>query len=582
MSRSGCSLVAEVGLDAGLLFVAAGVLLYLVYAVVRRARRRGVMRGLVEAELGEPVVRRRDKGALASFDPGPSDRFGSFRLDDATWDDLDLDAVFAAVDRTRTSPGERVLATLLRRPLADVGRVEDRIAAVAAVDAEARGRTEVEIELRLLGRSRTGATVSLLWEPLPARPADVSVYTVLGFLPIALALGMRLVPVLALVLIANIALNMYLHYGLFGRIGPDGAGIPYLLSMVRAGTRLGKLRARAGSAFDAALADCARLARELRPLLRHGRMIAFGYTAAAGDLIEQVSEYLRILFLSDVRGYFGVLHDLERLAPSARELYLVVGQLDATLSISSWRRSLSTWCTPALRAGPAGIELEDGVHPLLSDPVPNSIVLRDRNALVTGSNMAGKSTFLRMVGLSALLGQSLATCPARRYAAVPLRVVSSIRHRDELADGRSFYLAEAERLFEVVRLADRPEPLLVLLDEPLRGTNSVERIAACHEILRHLEVRHVLVIVATHEIRLAELLADTWRPLHFTDYVTAEGLRFPYEIREGIARTRNAIRLLADVGYPPALVEAADRLAETLSAPDDPESDRLPGSVARS
>lgn len=544
------------------------VLGMVVRAIVMRVTFRARMRRTARSEWGKGIRRSRDLASLAGFDPGPSDRFGPFRLDDATWYDLDLDAVFARLDRTRSSPGESVLAALIRRPLDDPARIRERADELERIEADAAGRTETEVELRRLGREKRPAVRSLLWGMLPERPGFVDLYTFLGFLPLGLAAaGLVFDPRLLLLAVPAAAVNMLLHYRVADRIGLNGGGIPYLVALVRTGARIGAVSARSEGALSPRRRECGRLARELRPVVRHGRMIAFGYSAGTGDLLSTVSEYIRILLLLDVRGYFGILGDLERRREEARELFLRIGELDALISVASWRRSLPAWCAPEFDTGPVRIEVEEGVHPLLDEPVPNSLDIAGRSVLVTGSNMAGKSTFLRMVGLASLLGQSLATCPARRFAGVPFRLATSIQHRDQVLEGRSFYLAEAERLLTILRLAEGATPLLVLLDEPLRGTNSAERVAACHEILNHLAARGVTSLVATHESRLAQLLERTWRPVHFTDYVTEEGLRFPYRLEEGISTTRNAIRLLRELGYPDDIVAPADRLAETLTAP---------------
>jgi hypothetical protein len=541
-----------------------------VYGMIQRIGFASRTRKRIAQDWGAPVKRARDMRALATLDPGASERFGPFRLDDATWNDLDLDAIYAQVDRTRTTPGAYVLSTFLRRPLLDPAGIERRLLCLAGVDDDAAGRKAVEVELRRLGREARPSLPGLLWDPLPERPPSAGGFTVLGNLPIAFGLLWALVsPFFVLPLILSLGLNMVLHYQFTSQVGSYGGGIPYLVAFVRTGSRLGAVKG-AGSELAVHVERCGRLSRALRPIVRHGRMVASGHMSGGGGEFQVFSDYIRMAFLLEPRGYYGVLGDLVARREDARDLFLLIGEMDALISIASWRRSLDVWCAPTIDRGRQGLDLRDGRHPLLEAPVPNSITLRERNVLVTGSNMAGKSTFLRTVGLAALLGQALATCVAREYAAVPLRIATSIQHRDQVLAGRSFYLAEAERLLQILRWADEREPLLVLLDEPLRGTNSIERIAACHEILQYLDRQGVLTLVATHELQLARMLVPAWRAVHFTDAVTEEGLRFPYALEDGIATTRNAIQLLRELGFPETIPDAADRIAITLAEPTQP------------
>jgi DNA mismatch repair ATPase MutS len=235
-------------------------------------------------------------------------------------------------------------------------------------------------------------------------------------------------------------------------------------------------------------------------------------------------------------------------------------------------------------AGPPRVEIEAGVHPLL-DPgraVANDIVLgRDaRLVLVTGSNMAGKSTFLRMVAANVVLAQAGARVRARVLRLTPLRVHAHIHVRDSLADGKSTFLVEVERVREVLAAADREPGVLGILDELFRGTNTVERIAAGRAIATHLAATGALFLVATHDPELAHLASEGVpgvRAVHFGDAIVGGRMEFPYRLETGLARTRNALRLLEIAGYPQAVVAAARReagqrgLDTTDAAGDEPD-----------
>jgi DNA mismatch repair ATPase MutS len=261
--------------------------------------------------------------------------------------------------------------------------------------------------------------------------------------------------------------------------------------------------------------------------------------------------------LLELQSYQWLARRWPEARPALREVFQTVGELDALASVGRWRADLPIWCQPDLEAERPHLEIDEGVHPLLDDPVPASLSLTARGCLVTGVNMSGKSTLLRTLGINALLAQTIFTCPARRYRATPLRIISSMRVRDDILEGRSRYLAEAERLLALVRRADRSEATLCLIDELLSGTNASERLAASRAILDYLADRGLLVVAATHDLELTEALRERYDTYYFGDKLTGDDMRFDYRLRPGVATTRNAVRLLERLGYPAAIVAQA-------------------------
>jgi len=198
--------------------------------------------------------------------------------------------------------------------------------------------------------------------------------------------------------------------------------------------------------------------------------------------------------------------------------------------------------------------------------VPNSIALAPpHGVLVTGSNMSGKSTFLRTVGVNVVLAQSIDTCLARRYEAPVYDVRSCIGRSDDLIAGKSYYLVEVESVLALVKASEETQPHLFIFDELFRGTNAVERIAAGEAVLRTLiaEGRRHVVLAATHDAELVDLLHDRYVVYHLGDAIGPNGLTFDYRLTPGPATSRNAISLLKLSGAPESLVAGAlERAAE--------------------
>jgi DNA mismatch repair ATPase MutS len=191
--------------------------------------------------------------------------------------------------------------------------------------------------------------------------------------------------------------------------------------------------------------------------------------------------------------------------------------------------------------------------------------------VITGANMSGKSTYLRTVGIAAVLARAFNTCPAASWEGRSFRVRSLIGRNDDLSTGKSYYQVEADGVVGLLKDAAEDLPTLFLLDELLRGTNTIERLAAGEAVLRALLACHGgssphAVIVATHDGELVSMLSDLYVPFHFRETIGPEGLTFDFRRREGPASTRTAIALLAATGAPNEVVEAARARAEQLDA----------------
>ncbi len=551
---------------------AAPVLLVVRATLVRRGKAAFALR-LLSTSWGERVVRPREPLALRRLFTacgGPARSRAA--LDDATWDDLDLDVVFADLDRTLCAPGEYALYEMLRTPSLDPGELLARERRITSLESMSATRDVLRETLGRLGRSPIDPLTALLFGNAPSASPDVAFLSAQAALPIVgiviwAVFGGALGP---LVSVGAVVMNAVTHFRLKNDIAAAADGIRYLAVLVRVAGRIGaaELSAQDADGDDSDLRELldeiGAVARAAKPIASKGARIGLSDRGGGADLLQSVYEYVSILFLLEVRNYHGVLGRLAACRDDLRRLFRLVGEVDALQSIASWRAGLASFCRPEFVEDAVTLEARDAVHPLLAEPVANSFELRGHSVVVTGSNMSGKSTLLRTIGLTTILAQTLHTVPARSYTGHPLRVASSVTIRDDIGKGQSFYFAEAKRLLRLLRFAEDDGPALVLIDEPLRGTNSTERIAAVSEILLHLADVGALVVVATHELPIAELVAASYVACHLGDEVDAEGLRFPHRIRPGVATSRNAIRLLGELGYPAALVTAAEARAARI------------------
>jgi DNA mismatch repair ATPase MutS len=204
--------------------------------------------------------------------------------------------------------------------------------------------------------------------------------------------------------------------------------------------------------------------------------------------------------------------------------------------------------------------------------------------LLTGSNASGKSTFLKTIAIVQIFAQTIDTVPANSYKSGFYRVYSSMALRDDLLSKESYFIVEIKSLKRIIDAANNAEnsaaglsgtkmadsaagerPVMCFVDEVLRGTNTVERIAASSEILENLDRNGVFCFAATHDIELTQLLDKSYENYHFEETIEGEDVCFNYKLCKGRAMSRNAIRLLGMLGYSGEIIERAETRARQFT-----------------
>jgi DNA mismatch repair ATPase MutS len=284
---------------------------------------------------------------------------------------------------------------------------------------------------------------------------------------------------------------------------------------------------------------------------------------SAPELVQAVFGYLNMFFLLDVVIFLRSVSALRENQKTLAAVMESVGAIDATISVASYIESLPVSCVPTFSTQ-RHFEVSGLCHPLIAAPVSNAFTLIERSALIAGPNMAGKTSFVRTIGINLILAQTLNFCLARDAILPRVVVRSAIRREDNLSDGESYFFSEIKQILEFIRVEKSASFHVFLIDEIFRGTNTIERIAGSVAVLRHLAREH-MVVVTTHDAKLQELLADTFDMHHFTDLVAEGKYGFDYLIRPGPVRSRNAIKLLELTGYPKSITCEAERLADELS-----------------
>lgn len=486
------------------------------------------------------------------------------QLDHITWNDLELDELFKRMNYTLSASGEEYLYYRLRTPWFSLEELKHFDQLVNYFGSHPKERVGLQYCMHKLGYTGKYSLYDYIdnLDYLGNRSNTKHL--------LADALLLACIPLLWLYFSAGIIglvgimiYNIISYFQDKGEIQPYITSFSYVLRLMEAADQICSME----------LPDCEReckeireLRRTLRPLERNSFWVTYDTKSgsASGDIISALLDYVKMVFHVDIIKFNQMLTHLRAHVEQVDGLIGLVGYLETAVAVWIFRDSLTEgWCRPKLQADEkaCGLSLEEGYHPLLSGPVKNSITA-DRGVLLTGSNASGKSTFLKTVAVNAVLAQSIYTCTGASYRAPFYLIYTSMALRDHIFGGESYYIVEIKALKRILDSAGAGEKILCFVDEVLRGTNTVERIAASTQILKTLGGKGILCFAATHDIELTELLGEQFDNYHFREEISEGDIRFDYRLLAGRATTRNAIKLLKLLGYEEAIIDAAGAQAE--------------------
>jgi DNA mismatch repair ATPase MutS len=288
--------------------------------------------------------------------------------------------------------------------------------------------------------------------------------------------------------------------------------------------------------------------------------------SAAIKRLARLAEYLKqrrnpvakpldvVLFWS-AQVVFAAERWQQEFGPQIRGWLAAVGELEALTALSAYAYEHPEDVLPEFVATASVFDAEGLAHPLLpaGKAIRNDVKLGDglQLMILSGPNMAGKSTFIRSIGVNAVLAQCGAPVRATRLRLSPLAVAASICILDSLSGGISRFYAEIHRVKLISDLTEGPIPVLFLLDELLSGTNSHDRLAGTEFVVRSLMERNAIGIVSTHDLALAripETMGAKATNCHFEDRFEDGKLIFDYKLKPGIVQTSNALDLMRSIG----------------------------------
>ena len=488
------------------------------------------------------------------------------QIDDITWNDLDMDSLYKKMNTSCSAAGDEYLYYRLRTPIYDKSEIEHMESRISYFMEHEKERHDVQRMLLSLGRTGKYSIYEYLDNLDTLGVRKNAGYFVSNLLLIA-SVGLMFVslPIGMVALLAMLCHNMVGYYKEYKQIDPYITSFRYINRLILCAEQLTRREVPGIVEEQERLRECS---RQMRGFVRNTYLIVFT-EKGNGNPLSIIMDYLRMIFYLDLIQFNNALRAVRGHMSQIDEMITLFGQIETAVVIGSYRHSFTDgYCVPDIRfVRDAGrhIEIEDLYHPLLTGAVKNSFST-DKGVLITGSNASGKSTFLRAVAMCALLAQAIHTCPAKHYAAPILRIYSSMSLKDDLLGGQSYYMVEIRSIKRILEQVDQAEKeqcyVLCFVDEVLRGTNTVERIAASTQIMRMLSVEHAFCFAATHDVELTRLLDKEYNNYHFEERIEEDDIFFPYKLLKGPATTRNAIALLKMLGYDARIITEAEQMAE--------------------
>ena len=482
-------------------------------------------------------------------------------LSDKTCNDLDFAELFMFIDRTNSRIGQQYLYNKLRNIPADPIKNISNENLLEEFTNNSDFRVSVQRQLSKLNHREVYYVATLFQDEILKPPKWYFIVPLLSF---ASALSFVLAffnPVFFLVILSLSVINIVIHFWNKKNLFNYFSSIP----------QLSKLNGVAQELFKH------RILKEIQPDLMKSasvinkvsnRMSFFNLeTEMQSDqriLFWAILELVKIVFLIEPLFLFGTLKRIDTKRKEIENVFLFVGEIDAIISIASLRKGLENYCTPKIIDERKELSAQEVYHPLIENCVTNSLNVNGRSVLLTGSNMSGKTSFIRTIAINVITGLTINTCFATHFSMPQMRVFSAIRISDDLMNDRSYYFEEVMTIKDMIDKSVAENINLFLLDEIFKGTNTVERISAGKAVLSSLNGQNNIVFVSTHDIELADLLKNEYDLYHFSEMVDHKTVAFDYKLKEGKLKNRNAIRILQINDYPESIINEAIEISEEL------------------
>lgn len=479
-------------------------------------------------------------------------------VDDKTWADLNFNDVYSLIDRNISGPGRQYLYHLLHKYETNQELLDDRYKQIKLFKENQGIREKIQLALLRISSDDTYFIISLLLGEKPVIPKYPPLIYLSSVLSILSILAAFYNSTFFFAVLFMSVLNMIITKVYSSGIADSFIGFANLKKLIVSAYELSNIETEQEIEQFSVLKKHSGILRKLNKKVSHLVIDK----SQLDNFAQTVIEYLNMFCLFDLVAYTKSVIELYRYKIEIKEVFDAVASLDADISIASYISGIPSYSKPGFIPENI-ISFDDVYHPLLDGAVPNSIDKLSTSALITGSNMAGKTTFIKCIGINVILSQTLGFTLSKRAVIPKLIVKSSIKVEDSIVNSKSYYFTEVEEIQKLISLSTTGKKYLFIIDEIFRGTNTVERLGISAAVLKQLNHNN-LVLVTTHDIELQELLNKSFSMYHFNEQVDGDRYYFDFRIKEGACSSGNAIKLLELMGYPEQITKEAKQISNRI------------------
>ena len=474
-------------------------------------------------------------------------------IDNITWNDVNMDDIFMMMNNTSCAIGEEYLYSVLRKVKDSEEELVERNRLISLFQEKPTERLKLQAALKEMGKLQG---ISVFEYITRLNSLEVESNTPHIIMILGLIFSIILIPfnpliggVLCFLFIAN---NIYRYYKAKAKVDSLFAVCGYFVRLLHSVKMISRINIPEIKTYTDKLVE----GNKKFIKFQKGSFIV-AVKNPNGDIMDTMLDYVRMLFHVDLIKFNTMLSCFKKNYHVLCEIYETIGTLDSMIAVASFRTMLDYYSIPELKRDTKPFyKAEELFHPMLSEPVTNSID-ESRCVVITGSNASGKSTFIKTLAINAILAQTIYTSISRNYKASFFQIASSMALQDNILSSESYYIVEIKSLKRILDLINSEIPTLCFVDEVLRGTNTLERIAASSQILLYLSKVNVMCFAATHDIELTHILEKNYSNYHFQEQIIENNVLFDYKLIEGRSISRNAIKLLEVIGYPEEVIEKA-------------------------
>lgn len=482
-------------------------------------------------------------------------------LSDKTCNDLDFQELFMFIDRTNSRVGQQFLYNKLRNIPVDSTENIRNERLLDEFTNNADFRVSVQSQLSKLNDREVFYIATLFQNEILQPPKWYFIVPLLSFASVLAFVLAFFNPVLFLVILGLSVINIVIHFWNKKNVFNYFSSIPQLSKLNGVAQELYK-----HDSLKEINPDLMKSANVINKV--SNRMSFFNLEVKLQSdqqiFFWAILELVKIVFLIEPLFLFGTLKRIDTKRSEIEDVFQFVGEVDAIVSIASLRKGLTNFCIPKITDEQKKLTAQEVYHPLIENCVKNNLKVNDKSILLTGSNMSGKTSFIRTIAINVITGLTINTCFAEQFSMPRVRVFSAIRISDDLMNDRSYYFEEVMTIKEMITESKSENANLFLLDEIFKGTNTVERISAGKAVLSSLNEDNNIVFVSTHDIELADLLKNEYDLYHFSEIIDHNTVDFDYKLKDGKLKNRNAIRILQINDYPESIIKEAITISEEL------------------